>query len=137
MWRLERNAFIKDNLLVEESLFTTANGYLGVRGCFEEGYGLPDISSIRGSYINGLYDRVPITHAESAFGFPHIGDKQPRILDTQPCEVYLDGEKVLLSTEQFSNYSRTLDYKTGVSMRTFDFHTSNGKIAKLSGKRRR
>ncbi len=135
MWRLERNAFIKDNLLVEESLFTSANGYLGVRGCFEEGYGLPDISSIRGSYINGLYDRVPITHAESAFGFPHIGDKQPRILDTQQCEVYLDGEKVLLSTEQFSNYSRTLDYKTGVSMRTFDFYTSNGKRAKLSFER--
>lgn len=135
MWRLERNAFIKENLLVEESLFTIANGYLGIRGCFEEGYGLPDISSIRGSYINGLYDRVPITHAESAYGFPHIGDKQPRILDTQVCEVYLDGEKVGLSTGDFTNYQRTLDYKTGVSTRTFDYLTQNGKTAKLSFER--
>ncbi len=135
MWRLERNAFIKDNLLVEESLFTIANGYLGIRGCYEEGYGLPDISSIRGSYINGLYDRVPITHAESAYGFPHIGDKQPRILDTQVCEVYLDGEKVGLSTGQFTNYHRTLDYKTGVSTRSFIYSTLNGKIAKLSFER--
>ncbi len=131
MWRLERNQFSKDRLLVEESLFTTANGYLGVRGCFEEGYGAEEEASIRGTYINGLYDRVPIHYAEAAYGFPQVGDKQPRILDTQTCEIYLDGERVHLSSEQHLNYQRYMDYQTGIYTRAYDYKTKSGKIASI------
>lgn len=135
MWCLERNEYLRDKLLAEESLFTTANGYLGVRGCFEEGYGNEDVPSIRGSYINGLYDRIPLNHAESAYGFPEIVDKQPRIIDTQTCEIYLDGERVSLSSGQYSNYSRTLDYKRGIYTRSYDYCTISGKQARIEFKR--
>jgi alpha,alpha-trehalose phosphorylase len=135
MWFLERKDFLQNKLLVEESLFTIANGYIGIRGCFEEGYGIEDIKSIRGSYINGLYDRIPLTHAESAYGFPQVRDKQPRIIDTQTCEIYLDDEYVCLSSNQYSNYSRILDYKTGVYTRSYDYMTKGGKIAHIEFKR--
>ena len=48
---------------LEESLFHTANGYLGVRACPEEGApaGVP---SIRGAYINAFYDIKPIRYGE-------------------------------------------------------------------------
>lgn len=135
MWQLKRNQYITDKLLEEESLFTVANGYIGVRGCFEEGYGTEDIESIRGSYINGLYDRVPLYYAESAFAFPKTADKQPRIIDTQTCEIYLDGERVKLSTKQFTDYSRCLDYKSGVYTRSYNYKTKAGKSAEIKFKR--
>src|SRR6056297_145161 len=129
MGKLIRNTYDPSKQMVEESLFTIGNGYIGLRGCFEEGY--PQGDSIRGTYINGLYDRVPMIHAEKAFGFPEIQDKQPRIVDTQTCKVYLDGEKAQLNEGKYEDYYRWLDYKRGESERGYTYRTKSGKTAKL------
>jgi alpha,alpha-trehalose phosphorylase len=129
MWRLTKDTYDPSRQMVEESLFTIGNGYVGLRGCFEEGY--PQGDSIRGTYINGLYDRVPMIHAEMAYGFPVIQDKQPRIVDTQTCEVYLDGEKAQLATGKYEGYYRWLDYQQGESERGYAYKTESGKTAKL------
>lgn len=135
MWQLKRNNYEPDRLLEEESLFTVANGYIGIRGCFEEEYGSENISSIRGSYINGLYDRIPLYYAESAYGFPKEADKQPRIIDTQTCKIFLDGEQANLSTRRFSDYSRCLDYKNGVYTRSYSYTTKTGREATIQFRR--
>ena len=133
MWKLESNDYVFSKQMVEESLYMTGNGYLGIRASFEEGY--PEGDSIRGSYINGLYDRIPMIHAEMAYGFPEIQDKQPRIIDTQGCKVYLDGEEAKLFNGRYEGYNRILDYKKGISKRSYTFITNSGKKAKLSFKR--
>lgn len=135
MWQLRKDRIDRDTLLMEESLFTVGNGYLGVRGCFEEGYGSEAVPTIRGSYINGIYDQIPVVYTESAYGFPKIQDKQPRVMDTQTCEVYLDGERASLFTGQHHKYQRILDYQTGVLTRTYRYVTQSGKEASLSFKR--
>lgn len=127
MWKLTKNHYEVEKQLVEESLFMVGNGYMGVRGCFEEGY--PDGDSIRGTYINGLYDRVPMTHAEMAYGFPVIQDKQPRIADTQTCNIWLDGEQVQLYPGRYETYYRYLDYQKGESDRSYVFITKSGRKA--------
>ncbi len=38
-----------------ESIFALANGYLGMRGTFEEGYAGPIGTGLEGTYINGFY----------------------------------------------------------------------------------
>lgn len=133
MWHLKTNRYNTAKQELEESLFMVGNGYLGVRGSFEEGY--PSGSSIRGTYINGLYDRVPMVHAEMAFGFPTEQDKQPRVMDTQTCEVWLDGEKAMLSVLENDSYERTLDFQTGESRRTYIYETRQGKRASIEFKR--
>ena len=50
-----------------ESVFHTANGYIGVRGAFEEGY-CCDVRSVRGCYINGVYDITSMSQAEPLYG---------------------------------------------------------------------
>ena len=40
---------------LHETLFAQANGYLGIRGSFEEGFAGPSPKSVRGTYINGFY----------------------------------------------------------------------------------
>ena len=133
MWKQITNHYNEDSQTLEESLYMVGNGYLGVRGCFEEGYLNGD--TIRGSYLNGLYDRVPMVHAEMAYGFPTEQDKQPRILDTQTCEVWLDGERARLVNGQFDGYKRTLDFQSGESQRQYVFITRSGKRAQLMFKR--
>lgn len=119
--------------MTEESLFTIGNGYVGIRGCFEEGY--PTGESIRGSYVNGLFERVPMVHAEMAYGFPTVQDKQPRITDTQTIQIYLDGEKAQMIEGKTDGYTRRLDYQKGEVVRTYRFKSISGKMAELAFKR--
>ncbi len=131
MWQIKRNKLDISKVLVEESLFTVGNGYIGVRGSFEEGYGSGDIRPVGGSYINGLYDRVPISYGEYAHGFPLVQDKQPRMADTQSCEILLDGERVDLASGRHFDYERSLDFKRGISTRKYHYKTELGKTAKI------
>ncbi len=56
---LRRTGLAENDIHLRETLFHTANGYLGLRACFEEG--VPDgIRSVRGTYINGFYATQPI-----------------------------------------------------------------------------
>lgn len=134
MWQLRSNELNKERLIVEESLFSIGNGYIGARGCFEEA---PELLSgtIRGSYINGYYDRVPVLYSESAYGFPSIQDKQPRIMDTQTALVLLDGEKVEPHGARLRDYYRILDLQKGFTERGYIYRTAAGKEAKVQFKR--
>lgn len=133
MWKLKSNTYDPNRQCADESLYMVGNGYLGVRGCFEEGY--PNGETIRGTYINGLYDRVPMVHAEMAYGFPTEQDKQPRIVDTQTCEVWLDGERASMIEGRYDDYERTLDFHLGETIRTYKYRTQTGKVATLVFKR--
>lgn len=133
MWKLRSNIYNVSKQELEESLYMIGNGYLGIRGSFEEGYATG--ASVRGTYINGLYDRIPMVHAEMAHGFPTEQDRQPRVLDTQTCEIWLDGEQVHLADGKFTDYHRTLDFQTGETTRTYRYFTSTGKSAAISFRR--
>ena len=57
-WSLSTKDFRKD-VKLNETLFTLANGYLGVRGNFEEG--VPqNIPSTKGTYINAFFESEEI-----------------------------------------------------------------------------
>lgn len=134
MWQYQNNALDMKQLLVDESLFTLANGYLGVRGCFEEGYDT-EASTIRGTYINGVYDTLPVTHPEKLYGFPDFQDKQPNLVDLQSIYIELDGERVSLFSGAHENYKRILHLDKGYTERTFSYTTKQGKRAEISIKR--
>jgi len=68
-WRLVETKFYPRLLPQMETLFTTANGYLGIRGCHEEG--APVFQS--GTFVNGFYESWPIVYGEEAYGFARTG----------------------------------------------------------------
>lgn len=86
------NSLDPGQLPVNESLFTLANGYLGVRGNFEEGYpaGWP---TVQGTYLNGFYDTVPMCHAEKQVGDPLTVQKQLNVIDAQPLRLFVGEER--------------------------------------------
>ena len=55
-WRLVEKRFDERYLEATESLFATANGYLGMRGTCDEGQ--PMVRS--GTYVNGFHETWPI-----------------------------------------------------------------------------
>ncbi|MFZ5968512.1 MAG: glycoside hydrolase family 65 protein [Bacillota bacterium] len=134
MWKLKSSSLDPAVLPVEESLYTLANGYLGIRGCFEEGYP-QQYTSIRGTYINGFYDLVEAKYSEKLCGFPEEQEKMPNLMDAQTIEIYLDGERVSLFHGSHANYKRTLYFDKGYAERSYAYQTQKGKNASIRFRR--
>ncbi|WP_312640694.1 glycosyl hydrolase family 65 protein [Hydrogenoanaerobacterium sp.] len=123
--KLIRDYFDKNNLLCEESLFHTANGYLGVRGNFEEGYP-SDMLSIRGCYINGFYDTVELKYPEALHGFPNSAQRMINLPDVQTIRLLVGEEEFSLFEGELLSYQRCLDMSRGVSVRSIEWRSPKG-----------
>lgn len=129
--KLVRRELRPKELAVEESLFHVANGYLGVRGNFEEGLP-PGIPTIRGCYINGFYDDVALSYPERLYGFPEQVQRMVNLPDVQTMHLRLDGVEFTPFLGEVSFYERVLDTERGVATRLVDSRGLDGKRAKLN-----
>lgn len=102
--------------LKRESIFHVASGKLGVRGCFEEGApeGKP---TIRGTYLNGFAELLPITYNERLFGFPESKQQIVNLPDAQT--VTVRAGNTVLSCFNGSGLVQTQDMENGVYTRRF------------------
>ena len=133
-WVLTRNELDHHTLLINESLFALGNGYLGVRGNFEEGY--PDyFGTIRGTYINAFYDQVGISYGEKLHAFPEKQQKIVNVIDSQSINIYMDGELFSLYTGEILHFERNLHLDQGFSERIIHWKSPSGKEVKLHFRR--
>ncbi len=116
-----------ERLALLESLMSLGNGYIGTRGYLEE-FNYPH--SVRGNYINGIYERIPLAYAEWASGFPMIADRMPNLIDLFNITIYLDKEEVVIDG-QIEDFSRELDFSEGLSRRSYTYVAESGKKAKI------
>ena len=123
-----------EELLVGETLFHNANGYIGVRGNFEEGYP-EDYLSIRGQYINAFYDITDMKQAEALCGLTEQKQTMTNIADTQTIEIWLDGEKFSLFEGTVQRAIQALDMRKGVTIRQVEWLSPKGKAYRLQFKR--
>lgn len=126
----------KDNneLMLNETVFHNANGYIGIRSNYEEGYP-QGYDTIRGSYINGFYDIADMKQAEKLFGL--VEDKQAMInvADTQTIYIWVDGEKFSLFEGQILKSKRWLDMEEGITGRKIHWCAPSGKQVEIVIKR--
>lgn len=128
-WKIEYTKLKPEQLVVEESLFALGNGYLGVRGNLEEHdplYKPYPWPTIRGTYLNGFYDDVPITYDEKAYGFPESKQKMVNLPDAQTILIQIGEEWGYLDECELIDYKRTLDLKQGFSERFLYLKTPSG-----------
>src|SRR5690606_6230694 len=106
-WKISSNSLQQDQLMVEESLFSLAYGYLGVRGNFEEGYE-NKADSVRGTYINAFHEITEIPYGEKLYGFPSTQQKIVNIVDSQTIQLFLgeDEEPFNLFHGEVLSYER-------------------------------
>lgn len=125
-WIIEFNGLENNELLRNESIFNVANGYIGVRGNFEEGYD-DRYSTIKGTFLNAFYDLVPIEYGEKAYAFPEIMEKLVSVIDTQRIDVIIGKEKFSMFNGEIKKFKRYLDMEKGYYKREIHWVSPSGK----------
>lgn len=133
-WTISRNELSQQELLNLESLFSLANGYIGVRGNFEEGYG-NEMNSIRGTYLNAFHDITEITYGEKLYAFPETQQKLVNNIDSQTIDIYFDEERFSLFEGEVISYERFLHLDKGYTERVIHYKTNKGQQVKLRFRR--
>ncbi len=120
-WLVSEAPFNPFKLHHSETIFTVGNGFMGVRGTFEEGYS----GDMPTTLVHGIFN-----HAE--------GDLVPDIVNLPnplPVQVRVDGEAFHMTTGKVLGFRRTLDLKRAALTREVLWRTSQGVVVKLTFER--
>ena len=115
----------KEDLLVDETIFSVANGYLGIRGSFTEGYGLD--YDYNQAYLNGLYDLYDYHYEENLSGFPQEGQRFVNLIDGQKIRFTFQKNRIQLATCNIISLERTYDLSKGYTKRNIHYQTKDKK----------
>ena len=105
-----------------ETIFSLSNGYVGIRGTFDEGR--PSFDP--GTFVNGFHETWPIVYAEEAYGLARTGQTIVNVPDATVLRLYVDDEPLYVPTARLREYSRVLDMRDG-SARELVWTTAAGK----------
>jgi alpha,alpha-trehalose phosphorylase len=130
-WRLVEKRYSERFLPKVETLFSTANGFLGIRGCHEEGSPVFD----SGTLINGFHETWPILYGENAFGLAKTGQTIVNAPDAKLIRLYVDDEPFDISKVNLLSYERVLDMRTGILERTVIWEKLSGKQIRIHSRR--
>ncbi len=130
-WRWVETQFYPNCLAQMETLFSTANGYLGMRGVCDEG----DPVAQNGTFINGFYESYPIEYAEDAYGYAKTGQTIVNVADSKLIKLYVDDELFYLPSANLKQFERSLDMQTGTLDREILWQTPSGKQVSIRSQR--
>jgi len=130
VYEIEDFSWDNSDLIVNETVFHNANGYIGVRSNFEEGY--PEgYDTIRGTYINGFYDIAEMRQAERLYGMVEEKQTMLNVVDTQTIYLDIDGERFNLFEGTTLQSKRWLDMEEGITGRRIVWRSPNGKEVEI------
>lgn len=117
-WTITDNQLTVKNNESLESIFTVGNGYLGVRGSYEDDT-ISRATTNHGVFINGFYETMPISYGEQAYGYPQERQSIISLPDATHIELFLNGLQVNQQNGHlFENY-RKLSLKQGTMTHSF------------------
>jgi alpha,alpha-trehalose phosphorylase len=120
-----------DFLAQLESMLALGNGYLGMRGCPEEGGPAAENSTL----INGFYETWPIVYGEEAYGFAKAGQTICNVTDSKIIKLFVDDEPFWLANANLLKYDRRLNMKSGTLDREIIWETPAGKQVLIRSRR--
>ena len=130
-WRMRATAPHLEMLAQNETIFATANGFLGLRGDHEENHPV----HAPGVFLNGFYESWPIVYGESAYGFAKNGQTIVNVTDAKIVKLYVDDEPFDLRTAAIQSYERSLDMRGGTLERDIVWETPAGKRVRVRSTR--
>jgi alpha,alpha-trehalose phosphorylase len=130
-WRIIERDFTREWMGNAETVFAVGNGFLGIRGTFEEGR--PSVEP--GAFLNGFHETWPIVHAEEAFGFARTGQTIVNAPDATIIKLYVNDEPLYLPTARVTEYERCLDLREGVLSRELNWSTPSGTQVRVESRR--
>ena len=122
-WRLVERSYNPDAVEQTETLFALSNGYLGLRGSFDEG----EPSYRPATLLNGFHETWPIIYPELAYGFASTGQTILPVPDGTTIRLSIDEDPITGQTSEVHAFERTLDMKRGVLERSVVYQLSDGR----------
>jgi alpha,alpha-trehalose phosphorylase len=130
-WNVIEKAFHPEFLAQFETMLALGNGYLGMRGCPEEG----GPTAENGTFINGFYETRPIVYGEEAYGFAKTGQTIVNVTDSKIIKLFVDDEPFWLPNARFLSYDRRLNMQSGTLDREILWETPSGKQVLITSRR--
>lgn len=134
-WKVVESSFDLASNHQDETIFAVGNGYIGMRGNFEEDYHGPIGSSLQGIYVNGFYDSEPIKYGELAYGYAQKSQTMLNVTDSKIIRLYLDDEPFDMLQGTVLSYHRELDMLRGVMVREVLFESPQKRRVQVRIKR--
>ena len=124
-WKVVETGLDKERMRLSESLTSTGNGYMGMRGNFEEDY---TGDNHLGTYIGGVWfpDKTRVGWWKN--GYPLYFGKVINAVRLNGIHVEVDGETLDLNTAQVEAFYRELDMQNGLFLRRFTVRTAGGSV---------
>lgn len=130
-WNIIEDEFSIENNARNETIFALANGYIGMRGNYEEGYSGPVGTGIEGTYLNGFYDSEVIKYGEIAYGYPEKSQTMLNVTNGKIIRLYIEDEEFDMLTGKLIEYQRILSLKEGILKRNLIWRSPKGKEVKI------
>jgi alpha,alpha-trehalose phosphorylase len=130
-WNVIEKGFHPEFLAQLETVLALGNGYLGMRGCPEEGGPNAENSTL----INGFYETHPIVYGEEAYGFAKTGQTICNVTDGKTIKLFVDDEPFWLADANLLTYDRRLNMKAGTLDREVLWETPTGKQVLITSRR--
>jgi alpha,alpha-trehalose phosphorylase len=130
-WNVIEKGFHPEFLAQSETMLAVGNGYLGMRGCPEEG----GPNAENGTFINGFYETRPIIYGEEAYGFAKTGQTIVNVTDSRIIKLFVDDEPFWLPNAHCLRYDRRLNMQSGTLDREILWETPAGKQVLITSRR--
>src|SRR6516165_8162487 len=130
-WNVIEKAFRPEFMAQLETMLALSNGYVGMRGCPEEGSPHAENATL----INGFYETWPIVYGEEAYGFAKTGQTIVGVTDSKTIKLFVDDEPFWLPNANLLRYDRRLNMKSGTLDREILWETPAGKQVLITSRR--
>ncbi|MCH8553079.1 MAG: hypothetical protein LAT62_14170 [Natronospirillum sp.] len=132
-WGIIESTPDPERYALHATLFAQGNGFLGVRGTFEEG--LSGQEAERGCYLNGIYFSEPIQYGESAYGYARNNERIASAPDPFALQVQINNKPLDISVGSVTDYHRFLDLQTGMVERSLVWQSPEGQRLRIRSRR--
>lgn len=125
-WNVITHTFDPKDKRLQESMTSLGNGYMGMRGDFEEGY---SGDSLQGIYLGGVWypDKTRVGWWKN--GYPKYFGKVVNAVNFIKLPIEINGQAIDLAKDKFSDFTLDLDMKQGVLNRSFAVERGAVKVA--------
>jgi maltose phosphorylase len=124
-WKVIEEGFDKNYNRVTESIMSLGNGHMGLRGNFAEDY---SGDSLQGTYIAGVYypDKTIVGWWKN--GYPEYFAKIANATNFIGINLKIDGKKVDLNKDKYSDFRRVLNMQEAYLKRSFTLLRDDNQI---------
>lgn len=125
-WNIVTHDFDPEDKRLQESMTSLGNGYMGMRGFFEEDY---SGDTLNGIYLGGVWypDKTRVGWWKN--GYPDYFGKVVNAVNFIKMHVKINGEVIDLAKDQFSDFELNLDMKKALLTRSFTVTKGDAKVA--------